>query len=286
MSTHADRTRIHYDENTKRFMRLGHSFEGTIHRAVWGPGVKTRREALLYVEDLIAARVAGASAPGAAPREIHIVDLGCGVCASLGRIAERTQASGTGVTISRMQVNLAQERIRAAGMDQRVRCVEADFCELPESVAPADVVYAVEAFVHASNPGRFFAACARLVRPGGLLIVCDDIVSDAGLFADPRAARWLKRFRDGWLAASLVDSRKFAALAHESGFAHVEDLDLTGYLELGRPRDLAIAALMRGIGWLPVRASYWAMLRGGHALQVALQRGYIRYLFSVWRRSA
>lgn len=61
--------------------------------------------------------------------------------------------------------------------------------------------------------------------------------------------------------------------------------DLTPFLELGRPRDWAIALLMRLGGWLPIRGSYWSMLYGGHALQVALKRGYLRYLFTVWRRA-
>jgi hypothetical protein len=33
-----------------------------------------------------------------------------------------------------------------------------------------------------------------------------------------------------------------------------------------------------------VNGSYWLMLYGGHALQLCLKRGWVRHLFTVWRR--
>ena len=42
-----------YNENTGLFLKLGHSSEGSIHRAIWAYGVSTRAEALHYVDDQI-----------------------------------------------------------------------------------------------------------------------------------------------------------------------------------------------------------------------------------------
>jgi hypothetical protein len=69
-----------------------------------------------------------------------------------------------------------------------------------------------------------------------------------------------------------------------AGFSHVETLDMTPFLEIRRPRDYAAGVLMRCFGWLPVNGSYWLMLYGGHALQLCLKRGWVRHLFTVWRR--
>ena len=283
MRSHSDKVEQFYEDNTKLLISLGHSFEGTIHRAVWGPGTRSREAALLYVEDLVAERIVGNRAE--AGHQAHIVDLGCGVGATLCRLATHLRVRGTGITISSSQVSLARSRIGAAGVADTVTCLLGDFCALSEDIPEADVAYAIESFVLGGDARAFFSSCAKLVRPGGLLIICDDFVTDAALLADRKASVWLNRFRRGWRVGSLVDPRELAALAAEHGFAHVESIDLSAYLELGRPRDHVVGALMRVFGWLPIRGSYWSMLYGGHALQVALQRDYLKYLFTVWRRT-
>lgn len=42
---------------------------------------------------------------------------------------------------------------------------------------------------HFPDPGRFVAECARVLKPGGLLVVIDNIVPD-----DPRSAAWMNDF--------------------------------------------------------------------------------------------
>ena len=86
--------------------------EGVIHRAVWGPGVTSAAGAFHYVDDRIADIIEGLE-PGPAvirdasePR-LRLLDLGCGVGASLCHIARRLDASGTGITLSPVQARLA-----------------------------------------------------------------------------------------------------------------------------------------------------------------------------------
>jgi SAM-dependent methyltransferase len=274
----------YYDDNTRLLLRLGQGAEGTIHRAVWGPGVTTRARALSYVDELITDKVRDVEA--AQGTHAHVIDLGCGVGATLCRIARAMKTRGTGITISKRQVEIAQHRIEKAGLADRVRCIEGDFCDLPEDVRSGDVAYAIESFAHAGDARAFFAQCARALKPQGLLIVCDDFLSDATLRDQSKAKRWLDRFRKGWVIGSLVDLNELTALTTEHGFVQEQIVDLTSYLELGRPRDWGIALLMTCFGWLPVKGSYWSMLYGGHALQAAIKKGYLRYLFTVWRKSS
>jgi len=274
----------YYDNNTKLLLALGQGHEGTILRAVWGPGIRTRDDALAYVDELVGARVQ--QLQQANPSASHLLDLGCGVAATLCRIAKQTGIRGTGVTISARQHEIAKRRIEAAGMGDRVDCRQGDFCRLPSDIPQADLAYAIEAFVHAADARAFFAESARLIRPGGLLIVCDDFLADSAIVERPRVRYWIDRFRRGWVIGSLLDPQQLTSIANASGFVHDETVDLTSWLEIGRPRDWVIALLMRSLGWLPLRGSYWSMLHGGHALQVAINRGYIRYLFTVWRRAA
>jgi cyclopropane fatty-acyl-phospholipid synthase-like methyltransferase len=189
------------------------------------------------------------------------------------------------VTISDAQVALSKRRIDAERLTSSVECIKGDFCALPAELPSVDLAFSIEAFVHAPSGKDYFRECARLVRPGGYLIVCDDFVSDARFRGQRPARRWIERFGRGWVAPNVETEEEARALAGAAGFSHVQTLDLTPHLEMRRPRDYAAGVLMRGLGWLPVKNNYWSMLYGGHALQVSLKRGWIKHLFVVWQRN-
>jgi tocopherol O-methyltransferase len=292
--TAEDQVRAYYDRHTRTFLSRGHGGRlGAIHRAVWGPGVSTRDEAFAYIEeriaDVIRTRAAGMTA---APR---VWDLGCGVGATLCHLAAQLPIRATGVTISPLQAGLASDRIRAAGLVDRVRCIEGSYLALPADAPSADVAYAIESFVHAASASDFFAACHRLLGPGGTLILCDDFRRPGA--TGRAAAAAIERFREGWHVGALLDREELTAVAGAHGFAVESAVDLTPWLELGRGRDRAFAAaaalvhgLLRfsGAGRQPAvrrcvnaRWGYWL---GGAALQTCLSRGWIGYDFVVLRR--
>lgn len=271
--------RRYYERHTARFLARGQrGSDGTMHRAVWGPGTRDRRTAFRYVEDQIAGLVSDLTSPLGAP---HLVDLGCGVGASLCYLAGRLPVGGTGITLSPTQARLAADRIREAGLADRVRCLDGDYGDLPAGIGPADLVYAIESFVHCPDPARFFDECRRLVRPGGLLVICDDF---RRLTDDPAAARTIERFSRGWRVNTLLERDELRGLARAAGFEHESTTDLSGYLELGRLRDRAVEALVALFGWLPLDATRFDYLSGGHALQKCLVRGWIGYDLAVFLR--
>jgi SAM-dependent methyltransferase len=114
-----------------------------------------------------------------------------------------------------VQARLAAERVREAGLSERVVCIEASFDDLPPVIPLADVAYAIESFAHAPAPERFFAECGRLVKPGGALVICDDFKRAAG---GRRAERTIARFTRGWHLNSLLHSDHVRELAAAAGF--------------------------------------------------------------------
>lgn len=273
------KVREYYDRNTEAFLERGQGGDvAAIHRAVWGPGVETRAEAFHYLESCIIELVA------AMPRQPdHIVDLGCGVGGSLYVMAAHLDCPLTGITLSPEQARIGRVRASQAGLEARLSCLEGDYCNLPPSLAPAQLAYAIESFLHVPDPDAFFGNAARLVSDQGLLVICDDFVRlpwPAG-----RAERWIRRFAEDWQSPHLMTHEHCIAYAHSHGFELEQQRDLSGYLELGRPRDWLIAAAMHGLGWLHLRHPGFQMLRGGHALQRCLQRGDICFRMLVFRRS-
>jgi len=276
----AEQVRTYYDRNTRAFVRHGQGGDiGAIHRAVWGPGVRTRADAFRYVENLIAHEIDS-------PNQ-HIVDLGCGVGSSLIQLTTGRNALGTGITLSPVQADVGQQRVAALGLTGRVRIIEGDYTALPADIETADLAYAIESFVHGPSPERFFSEAARILRPGGTLIVCDDVRTAV---SGTRADRTIARFTRGWHVNSLLTPAQLHAVAAAAGFTHSATTDLTSYLELRRPRDRAIAALAAIAGWIPAIASdTWLSMRlapllGGSALQTALSNRWIEYHFAVFRR--
>ena len=272
--------RRYYDRHTADFVAHGEGgAAGALHRAVWGPGIDDADAAFHYVEDRLLAHLRKLPA---AEGPAHVVDLGCGVGGSLCHLAARLPIRGTGLTLSPVQVRHAERRIREAGLADRVRCLEADYCEPPPDLQTADLAYAIESLVHGPDPARFFAASARIVRPGGLLAICDDFLRPA----DGRVARRaVARFRQGWHLNTLLHPHELRELAGRAGFEHLSTDDLTPHLRLGRPRD-RVAALFIGVfGWLPLDRTRFGHLVGGTALQTCLARGWIGYDLALFRRA-
>lgn len=270
----------YYDRNTKNFQRHGQS--GLfIHRAVWGPGVTTRNSAVHFVEDLILAELRYFE-----PNP-KVLDMGCGVGASLLYIAKRLAIVGEGVTISPLQASQAAELFESARM-HTLRCRSGNFLALPSDIHDVDLAFSIEAFTHSPDAEGYFSEAARVVRPGGKLIICDDFLSQrASLHPSTKECKWLQEFRTGWKISSLVTVDSACKTAHSVGFKLIRVLDLTTFLELRRPRDILIGILVsmgKRLGYHG--GDYWGALTGGNALQLATCSGAVGYHYLVFERTA
>lgn len=130
--------------------------------------------------------------------------------------------------------------------------------------------------------GRFDAA-ARLVAPGASSIICDGGPTERS--AGPLTGaeqRWLGDFRQGWFARSLVTCAQAAKAVARFGFEPGADIDLTSYLQLGRPRDRTLRALLPILEQLPIAHHRRLSWRGGDALQRCLTHGLVGYRYVTW----
>ncbi len=277
-ATRRDRVRRYYDRNAAAFERLGQG-GASIHRAVWGPGVQTREAAFHHVDDLLLDILSSVD------RRADVVDLGCGLGASLLYLAEHADISGDGITLSPVQAARAGELIARAGAADRVRVREGDYLALPEDLAgQADLTFSIEAFLHSPDADGYFREAARSLRPGGRLAICDDFLASKSPPASARAARRLDEFRDGWHASSLITVSQVRTLAAAHGLTLVRDIDLTPYLELRRTRDRWISALVAAGRPLRLSGEYWQSLVGGDALQWVLLHDLVEYRFLEFER--
>ena len=254
--------RRYYDANTWKFLLSG--TQRSIHRELWGPGVTSAGEAVHHTHALVLDHVA--------PAHRRVLDLGCGVGTAALYLAERRPVEAVGVSISPAQIDLAEQfAARSKPLQGSVRFVTADFTDLPDELTGFDLAFAIESFVHADPAAAFFRQAARALRPGGVLVVIDDVrVTDP---SDPR----LDDFRTGWHVSSLLSVQEAARLAADAGLELEESTDLSSLQRLGRPRDRVLRVvqpLLRRI----MNHSVWAeSMVGGDALQRCHQQGLLEY---------
>ncbi len=264
--------REYYDSNTWKFLLSGS--ERAIHRELWGPGVTTRREAVHHAHALVLDQLGGG--------DRRVLDLGCGVGTTALYLARRRPVDVVGVSISPAQVRLANRYAARGGpLLGEVRFRAADFTALPDDLTGFDLAFAIEAFVHADPAAAFFAGVARALRPGGALVIVDDVRT--GEREDPA----LDDFRAGWHAPSVLPVAETEALAAEAGLVLVASHDLSGLQRLGRPRDRVVHGAVPLLRRVRGRSPWAQSLVGGDALQHCHRAGLLEYrLLRFERRTA
>jgi SAM-dependent methyltransferase len=259
----------YYDANTARFLARGEGrTTGDLHRAVWGEGVSDLASALHFTAELILREIGRSDS-----RKPRILDLGCGIGATLLHLLARRDAEGFGITLSGTQYRHAVSRGGASFF-------QGDFCRdpLPPDL---DLAYGIESFVHASDAGAFFENVARVLRPGGHLVLVDDFLAE-GVSEE----RSLRDFRWGWHAASLMTASANDRLAASAGLVLSSDRDLTPHLALDRPRDRRLAALLPVVRPFLPDVPYVRSLVGGNALRTCLKLGLVHYRCRVWKKDS
>ena len=267
--------RRYYDQNTRLFLAFGSGHKVTsIHRAVWADGARSLDEALNVTHQRILAQIHG-------PR---IADLGCGVGASLLHILPQMvqPAFGLGLTISPVQAQLAQSAAARLGLAAQSAIVEGDFVSVPLGNAMLDAVYSVEAFCHALDPAAYLREAARLLRPGGKLILVDDFCAERALSA--AEADWLAAYRAGWYVPGVCQPREATEWADAAGLTLRRNDDLSSFLCLRAIPDVLARLLLRLGEKLPIRHAILPSMLGSMALQQSLQQGILEYRFMVFEK--
>jgi 27-O-demethylrifamycin SV methyltransferase len=211
-----------YDHVTDAWrLLLGEEF----HYGVFESGSESLPEATAALTDLMI-RSAELS-PG-----LYVVDIGCGTGAPACRLAQQFGVRVLGITTSTVGAATATARSEAEGLSDQVGFEVRDGAATGLPDAAFDRVWALESSHLIRDRDGFMAECARLLRPGGLLALCDIVRRREIPFEEVR-----KRMDD------------FQTLREAFGDAHMEPLELyeslarSAGLEIEQSMDLTAATL-------------------------------------------
>lgn len=275
----------YYDRNTRRFLLMGGG-RGThsIHRELWGAGVRSAREAADHVNRLVADEIAGLEL-GPKP---SIVDFGCGVGGTLFHLARQIpKARLLGITISPSQVEIAERLAEELGHADHCSFSLGDF-HTADVGFRADVILAVESFAHSQGAEAFLSNAVRNLGAGGRLIIVDDFLESEKESLDARQSRCVEQFQSGWRVPAICTAEHLVDAAAQFGLVAEETVDLTSLTRPGsRVRDRLTAVLSPSLVRLGLsRIPFYGNLIGGNALQIGLRDGFLRYRLLVFRKRA
>jgi tocopherol O-methyltransferase len=163
-----DATGHHYDELDGFYREV---WGDHVHHGLFATGRENRKVGAATVEaatDALAVRVVDASG---VRRGERAVDVGCGYGATAHLAAVRTGAHVVGLTLSEAQAAVARARPVPAGVPAPEVLVRDWLANgLPD--AAFDAAWAVESTSHMPERPRVFTEAARVLRPGGRLVLC------------------------------------------------------------------------------------------------------------------
>jgi cyclopropane-fatty-acyl-phospholipid synthase len=154
----------------------------------------------------------------------HVVEIGSGWGSFALHAAGRYGCRVTTTTISREQHAVAAQRVRAAGLDDRVRVLLADYRDLRGRFDKLVSIEMIEA-VGWQYFDLFFRRCSELLRPDGLMLL-QAITIDDRAYALEKATRSFIRqliFPSGCLPSVEV-IRRCAARATDMRMLDLEDI--------------------------------------------------------------
>ncbi|RWO21471.1 cyclopropane-fatty-acyl-phospholipid synthase family protein [Mesorhizobium sp.] len=99
----------------------------------------------------------------------RLLDIGCGWGAMLIHAVKNYGVVGHGVSLSEAQTQLARERIRAEGLEDRITIEIKSYAELSGSF---DKISSIGMFEHLglANHAAYFSTIRRLLKPGGIYL--------------------------------------------------------------------------------------------------------------------
>lgn len=121
---------------------------------------------------------------------LDVVDMGAGE-GDLVLLLARFAGSVTAVDQSKAMLKEVRSRAEAAGLGSVVRVCESDMESLPLADASVDTVFLSQALHHAAQPEVVVREAARILRPGGRVILLDLVKHDQDWVREQWADQWL-----------------------------------------------------------------------------------------------
>ncbi|MBV8161658.1 MAG: methyltransferase domain-containing protein [Acidimicrobiia bacterium] len=247
----------------------------TMHKRLAAPEGAGRTAGVEYVNDHLL-EVAGL------PAGARVLDAGCGFGGTTFCWQAKAGGRYDGVTVSAVQAAVARRQARRRGVEDACRFHVRSYDDA--FVDDYDAVVAIESLVHAPELARTVANLGGALRPGGALVVLDDMaVADL----DERRPREADALRAHWGCVRYPTDADYRAALVGAGLAITHEEDLSPLMRPRNPEVLdRLERRYRRMHRLPSPAPLRTIVSaylGGIALERLHGTGDVRYRLLVAR---
>lgn len=158
----------------------------------------------------------------------EVLDVGCGTGAPACHLAATVGARVTGITTSGEGIAAAQARAVADGVSASTTFIQRDGMDNGFPDLSFDRVWVLESSHLMRDRERLLGECARVLRPGGRLVLCDIVLRRPMDLREVRRLREpLALLREVYGDARMEPLTEYRRMAEAHGLRVEEELDLT-----------------------------------------------------------
>lgn len=159
---------------------------------------------------------------------LEALDAGCGYGGTMFALQESLGGRWRGITVSRSQYKVGRRSARARGLDETIAFARQSYDDPQPGCY--NFIVAIESLIHSVDPGRTLDNLTSSLRPGGTMIVVDDMPDEE---ISETSAQDLAAFRRLWRCPVMASAKQYASLLEANGCDVAEVRDLS---DLMRPR--------------------------------------------------
>ncbi len=157
----------------------------------------------------------------------QVLEIGAGWGGFAIHAASHYGCRVTTTTISQRQYDLATERIRKAGLSERVTVLLTDYRDLPSLGLQFDKLVSIEMIEAVGHEyyDAFFGVCKRMLRPAGLMLIQGITIEERSYERAKRSVDFLQRFIfPGSCIPSVSALVRASSKTGDLGLIHLEDI--------------------------------------------------------------
>ena len=243
-----------------------------LHHGYWIRGDESKEVAQLQLTEHLAEL---ANVPIGA----ELLDIGCGFGGSSLFLAKKYKARATGITISPVQVEMAQRAAAAEQVDAQFLLMDAETLTFAKQF---ELLWSVESISHYHDRRRFFSNAVRFLKPGGTFALTDWF--KRGGLSPAQTRKFIRPIEKGmFIELEVMD--KYESYLIESGLEIVHRQDLSQ--QCARSWDLGLEIIRDKSFWSLAAEQgrhFLTYLRAFRAIQAGYRSGNFVYGLFVARK--
>lgn len=203
-----------------------------------------------------------------------ILDVGCGIGGSSLYLAQKYNATATGITLSPVQAARAKERAAIAQMSEKTEFLVADALQMPFADNSFDLVWSMESGEHMADKEQFLKECYRVLKPGGTFLMatwCHRPTKSPNQPLTPDELHHLAEIYRVYCLPFVISLPEYEAIAKNLSFQNIRTADWSK--AVAPFWDFVIDSAFNLEVIVSLLFSGWSTIQGAMSLGL-MQRGY------------